>query len=556
MNKQLFSVLYQSQKQSLSLDSVSEAEVRTLLAQGVAESIGTFALVFAGCGAIMIDALSQRQITHIGVGLAFGLIITAMIYAFGHISGGHFNPAITLAFALVRDFPRRRLLFYWAAQFVGALLAILCLSLLLGNVASLGTTLPSSGNDEWGSFVLETVLTFFLMIVTMATTTDTRIVGPIAAFTIGSTITLEVLFAGPISGASMNPARSLAPALVSGTWTAQWVYLIGPFLGAIAGALVYRYTHEASTPSSTRLQEEKEIMPVSKPEGGPSGNSVFHKLVLKGPEDVERTIVSVPSSGSRKDIDSRRPPTGKAYPSNPNKSSGNAIGYPIDPRTASHYTATKKLIPDPNLRYNERIVHTEGNIRAQNNGTSQNANWGESKAVPLYSQKTATAVTTFTNVAPMRVLFLCAHNAARSQIAEGLLRVHGQGAYQVFSAGIHPTSVHPLAVEVMKEIGIDISTHRAKWIEEIAPEPPMDLVITISDDPTEACPLPPRARWQIHWGFPDPSQVTGNEEVCLASFRCIRDLIADKIDNFPIHNPSLSFEQSYIVYSHQTDIER
>jgi MIP family channel proteins len=213
----------------------------------VAEALGTFGLVFAGCGAIMIDTLSHGQITHVGVGLVFGLIITVMIYAFGHISGAHFNPAVTLAFVLARHFPVRRLIGYWIAQLSGATLASACLRLLLGNVAHLGTTLPTGSGGAWQSFGLETLLTFFLMIVIMAMATDTRAAGQAAALAIGATVALEALFAGPICGASMNPARSLGPALVSATWMEQWVYLLAPCLGAVAGALLYRWMREADS---------------------------------------------------------------------------------------------------------------------------------------------------------------------------------------------------------------------------------------------------------------------------------------------------------------------
>jgi MIP family channel proteins len=212
----------------------------------VAEGIGTFGLVFAGCGAIMTDTLSHGQVTHVGVSLVFGLIITVMIYAFGHISGAHFNPAVTLAFVLTRHFPVRRLVGYWIAQLLGATLAAGCLWLLLGNVAHLGATEPSGSGGAWQSFGLEILLTFFLMLVIMAMATDTRAVGQAAALGIGSTVGLEALFAGPICGASMNPARSLGPALMSGTWTAQWVYLLGPLIGAVIGAYVYQWLREAS----------------------------------------------------------------------------------------------------------------------------------------------------------------------------------------------------------------------------------------------------------------------------------------------------------------------
>src|SRR6266571_4279399 len=134
----------------------------------LAEGIGTFGLVFAGCGAIMINTLSGGQITHVGVGLVFGLIITVMIYALGHISGAHFNPAVTLGFVLVRHFPVKRLVGYWLAQGLGALLAAGCLRLLFGTVVNLGATMPMGSGGAWQSFGLEALLTFFLMFVIMA----------------------------------------------------------------------------------------------------------------------------------------------------------------------------------------------------------------------------------------------------------------------------------------------------------------------------------------------------------------------------------------------------
>lgn len=212
----------------------------------LAEGIGTFGLVFAGCGAIMIDQTSGGQVTHVGVSLVFGLIITVMIYSLGHISGAHFNPAVTLGFVLARHFPLRRLAGYWLAQLLGASLAAECLRLLFGNVAHLGATLPAGSGGAWQSFGLEALLTFFLMFVIMAMATDTRAVGQAAALAIGATVGLEALFAGPISGASMNPARSLGPALLSWTWTDQWVYLVAPLAGALLGALAYRALRLAS----------------------------------------------------------------------------------------------------------------------------------------------------------------------------------------------------------------------------------------------------------------------------------------------------------------------
>jgi MIP family channel proteins len=202
-----------------------------------AEAVGTFALVFAGTGAIVIDAETGGVVGHLGVAITFGLMIMVMIYAVGHISGAHFNPAVTLAFAVGRHLPWPRVAQYWAAQLLGGIAASLLLRAMFGNLARLGTTLPTGSAGQ--SFILEAVLTFFLMFVITAVATDTRAVGQAAAIAIGGTVGLEALFAGPISGASMNPARSLAPALVSGTWAHQWIYVAGPVIGALAGVIVY-----------------------------------------------------------------------------------------------------------------------------------------------------------------------------------------------------------------------------------------------------------------------------------------------------------------------------
>jgi len=202
-----------------------------------AEFIGTFALVFAGCGAIMVDA-KTGALGHLGIAISFGLVIMAMIYAVGHISGAHFNPAVTFAFALSRHFPWSRAIAYWCAQVLGALVAALLLRGSLGNIAHVGATLPSGSQGQ--SFLWELVLSFFLMFVIMAVATDTLAVGEAAAIAIGGTVGLDAMFGGPISGASMNPARSFAPAVVSGDLHALWLYLLAPPVGAALAALTYQ----------------------------------------------------------------------------------------------------------------------------------------------------------------------------------------------------------------------------------------------------------------------------------------------------------------------------
>jgi MIP family channel proteins len=224
--------------------------VRTPLARAlVAEAIGTFALVFAGCGAIMVDA-KTHQLGHLGVALTFGLVIMFGIYAVGHISGAHFNAAVTFAFALTRHFSWPRAVAYWCAQLVGAVTAAAVLRGSLGDVAHVGATLPSGSVAQ--SFLWEAVMSGFLMFVVMAVATDTRAVGEAAAIAIGGTIALDALFGGPISGASMNPMRSLGPALVSGDVHALWVYLVAPLVGTAAGAVAYQYVRdEEQAPQQT-----------------------------------------------------------------------------------------------------------------------------------------------------------------------------------------------------------------------------------------------------------------------------------------------------------------
>jgi MIP family channel proteins len=203
----------------------------------LAEAVAAFTLVFAGCGAIMIDAKTHGGIGHVGVAFSFGLAIGVMIYAVGHISGAHINPAVTLGLALTRHFPWPRVPLYWISQLAGASIAALVLRGLFGTIARIGTNIPAG--SDWQSLVMETVLTFFLMFVIMAVATDYRAVGQAAALAIGGVILMDAMFGGPISGASMNPARSFGPALVSGTWDHYWVYVLGPLAGAVLGAFTY-----------------------------------------------------------------------------------------------------------------------------------------------------------------------------------------------------------------------------------------------------------------------------------------------------------------------------
>jgi len=204
----------------------------------LAEAIGTYLLVFAGCGAIMIDHVSQGQATHIGVALSFELAVGIMVAGLKHISGAHFNPAVTAALAARRFFPPMLVLPYWAAQVGGAMLAALTLRGLFGNVSDLGRTVPARSATQ--TFGLETILAAILIFVIARVALDKHALPTLAAPTIGGTVALEALFAGPISGASMNPARSLAPAVVSGQFDHLWIYLTAPFLGGLVGILLFQ----------------------------------------------------------------------------------------------------------------------------------------------------------------------------------------------------------------------------------------------------------------------------------------------------------------------------
>lgn len=206
----------------------------------VAEFVGTFALVFAGTGAVMVNAITDGALTHLGISIVFGAVVAAMIYALGHISNAHFNPAVTLAFYSSGFLPKEKVLAYIVSQVLGAILGSLLLLLSLGKVANLGATMPL--NDNWQqSFILETVLTYILITVILGSGLDRRAHNGFAGLAIGLTVGLEAAFMGPITGASMNPARSFSPALVGGDWSHQWLYWVAPILGGQIAVWVYRY---------------------------------------------------------------------------------------------------------------------------------------------------------------------------------------------------------------------------------------------------------------------------------------------------------------------------
>jgi aquaporin NIP len=210
----------------------------------LAEAIGTFALVFCGTGAIIIDQETNGRVSHAGIAITFGLIVMAMIYALGHLSGAHLNPAVSIAFTLSGRFAVRELLPYIISQLVGALLASLVLKLLFPGNALLGATLPAG--SEMQSFVLEFICTFFLMLVIIHVATGSKEQGMFAGLAIGAVVLLEAMFAGPISGASMNPARSLAPAVISGHIEHLWIYLTATVAGAALAIPTWKYLN--STP--------------------------------------------------------------------------------------------------------------------------------------------------------------------------------------------------------------------------------------------------------------------------------------------------------------------
>ncbi|KAF6148278.1 hypothetical protein GIB67_012053 [Kingdonia uniflora] len=211
-----------------------------------AEIIATFLLVFVTCGSAALSATDEHKVSKLGASVAGGLIVTVMIYAVGHVSGAHMNPAVTLAFAAVRHFPWKQVPFYAAAQLTGATAAAFTLRLLLHPIEKIGTTSPSGSIFQ--ALVMEVVVTFSMMFVTSAVATDTKAIGELAGIAVGSAVCITSILAGPISGGSMNPARTIGPAIASGYYKGLWVYIVGPVFGTLIGAMSYNIIRVSDKP--------------------------------------------------------------------------------------------------------------------------------------------------------------------------------------------------------------------------------------------------------------------------------------------------------------------
>ncbi len=218
----------------------------------VAEFFGTFALVFAGTGAIVVNDVHGGAVTHVGIAATFGLVVLAMVYAVGDVSGAHLNPAVTVAFAAAGRFPARAVGPYLGSQLVGAFSASALLRALFPSHPTLGATLPAGG--VWQSFTFELFLTLILMFVILRVSTGAKEKGITAGIAVGAVIGLEAMFAGPVCGASMNPARSLAPAVVSGRMEHLWAYLVAPTVGALVAVLI---AHVVREPEASSVNTEK-----------------------------------------------------------------------------------------------------------------------------------------------------------------------------------------------------------------------------------------------------------------------------------------------------------
>ena len=208
----------------------------------ISEFIGTFSLIFCGTGAMTVNEVTGGDVTHVGIAITWGLIVMAMIYAFGETSGAHFNPAVTIAFAYAKKFAWKEVPKYIFVQILGAFTASLVLWFLFPTSEFLGSTIPTV--DVWRAFVMELLLTFFLMVVIINVSTGSKEIGVVAGIAIGAVVLLEAMFAGPITNASMNPARSLAPNIVSGNIKGLWLYMIAPILGALLAVVSCKLVKE------------------------------------------------------------------------------------------------------------------------------------------------------------------------------------------------------------------------------------------------------------------------------------------------------------------------
>ncbi|MFN3152800.1 MIP/aquaporin family protein [Bremerella sp.] len=227
----------------------------------MAEVIGTFALVFAGTGAIVVNDVTHQSITHVGVALTWGMIVMALIYALGDKSGAHLNPAVTIGFWTARQFDGKQVIPYIIAQLIGAIAASATLRVLFLEHNTLGATLPAGA--WWQSFVLEVILTFLLMFIILNVATGAKEKGIMAGAAIGATVGLEAMFAGPICGASMNPARSIAPALVSGQLQHLWIYIVATIAGAVLAVVAYQFVQLETDSDTESLSEHQAVEEVS-----------------------------------------------------------------------------------------------------------------------------------------------------------------------------------------------------------------------------------------------------------------------------------------------------
>ncbi|XP_003616380.2 probable aquaporin NIP-type [Medicago truncatula] len=230
----------------------------TLIQKVIAEIIGTYFVVFAGCGSVAVDKI-YGSVTFPGVCITWGLIVMVMSYSVGHISGGHFNPAVTITWTIFRRTSLKEAPLYIFAQLVGSTLASGTLSLMFDVTSkTYFGTVPVGSNGQ--SLVVEIIISFLLMFVISAVSTDERAVNDFAGVAVGMTIMLNVFIAGPVSGGSMNPARSIGPALIVHVYKGLWIYVVGPIVGAIAGAIAYNFLRSIKSPSELADEQFRNIV--------------------------------------------------------------------------------------------------------------------------------------------------------------------------------------------------------------------------------------------------------------------------------------------------------